>query len=119
MTANIQIDDNGNIAELLKLLPEVLDTFKAVVACKDYNLTAQWYDLEACYKLRGGGAFSTMKNNRWYQPKGAIPDAYIQGRKVWSRETVAEWLEQTDKTLAAYHKKYHTGASSPHAEISA
>lgn len=117
MTAQINIDDKGSIEQLLELLPEVLATFKAVVACKDYQLTAQWYDLEACYKLRGGGKFSTMKNNRWYQPKGAIPDAYIQGRKVWSRETVAEWLEQTDKTLPAYHKKYCTGAKYPHGEV--
>ena len=110
----VKIEDNGSIEQLLAMLPDVLTTFKAVIASQDSRLSAQWYDLETCYKLRGGGAFSTMKNNRWYQPKGAIPDAYIQGRKVWSRETVAEWLEQTDKTLADYHKKYCTGASSPH-----
>lgn len=109
----VQIDDNGNIEKLLEMLPEVVTTFKIASAIKDYNLTAQWYDLEACYNLRGVGAFSTFKNNRWYQPKGGIPDDIVQGRHAWSRETVAEWLTYTDKTLPEYHKKYCTGARNP------
>ena len=87
---------------------------ETVIASQDTRLSAQWYDLEMCFKLRGGGSFETLKTKRWYQPKGAIPDAYIQGRKVWNRETVAEWLQQTDDTLAAYNEKYCTGAKNPH-----
>lgn len=110
----VQINDNGNIEKLLEMLPGVVETFKVASSIKDNQLVAQWYDLQTCFELRGGGAFSTFKNNRWYQPKGGIPDAVVQGRHVWSRETVAEWLTYTDKNLAEYHKKYCTGAKSPH-----
>ena len=112
----LQIDDNGDLGTLLKLLPEAISTLKQVAIVKDYTLTARWYDLETCYNLRGAGAFSTFKNNRWYQPKGGIPDEIVQGRHVWSRDTVAEWLSYTDKTLPEYHKKYCTGAKNPHGE---
>ena len=114
----VQIDDHGNIEKLLEMLPEVVTTFRTASAIKDYDLTAKWYDLETCYKLRGVGAFSTFKNTRWYQPKGGIPDDYVQGRHAWSRETVAEWLACcTDKLLPEYHKKYCTGAKNPHGEV--
>lgn len=113
----VTIEDGGNIAELLKMLPEAVSTFKQAAVIKDCNLTAQWYDLETCFNLRGVGAFSTFKNNRWYQPKGGIPDDIVQGRHAWSRDTVAEWLTYTDKTLLDYHKKYCTGAKNPHGEI--
>lgn len=109
----LQIDDDGELGKLLQLLPEAINTFKQAVISRDYKLTAQWYDLEACYNLRGVGAFSTFKNYRWYQPKGGIPDDIVQGRHAWSRETVAEWLTYTDKMLPEYHKKYCTGAKNP------
>lgn len=112
----VQINDNGNIEKLLEMLPDVVDTFRTAAAIRDNTLIAQWYDLQTCFELRGGGAFSTFKSNRWYQPKGGIPDAVVQGRHVWSRETVAEWLTCTDKDLAEYHQKYLTGAKSPHRE---
>lgn len=101
------------VEALLKIMPEAISVFRAAVNAKDYALTAQWYDLETCHKLRGAGAYSTFKNNRWYQPKGGIPDAIVQGRHVWSRETVAEWVQLTDAMLPDYHKKYKTGARSP------
>ena len=109
----LQIDDEGELGKLLQLLPEAINTFKQAASVQNNQLTAQWYDLEACYNLRGVGAFSTFKNNRWYQPKGGIPDDIVQGRHAWSRETVAEWLTYTDRTLSEYHKKYCTGARNP------
>jgi hypothetical protein len=112
----LQIDDSGELGKLLQLLPEAIDTFRQIQILKDCNLTARWYDLKTCFSLRGVGSFLTFKNNRWYQPKGGIPDEIIQGRHAWSRETVAEWLTYTDKTLADYHKKYCTGAKNPHGE---
>ena len=113
----LHIDDNGELGALLKMLPEAIEAFKIASVVKDNALVAQWYDLETCYKLRGVGAFSTFKNTRWYQPKGGIPDVIVQGRHAWSRDTVAEWLTHTDKTLSEYHKKYCTGARNPHGEI--
>lgn len=110
----VQIEDDGNIAELLKILPEAVSTFRQAAIIKDYNLTAQWYDLKTCHALRGVGSFLTFKNTRWYQPKGGIPDDIVQGLHSWSRETVAEWLCYcTDKKLPEYHKKYCTGARNP------
>lgn len=111
----LQIDDNGNVEKLLKMLPDVVTLFKQAVE-RDNRLVSEWYDLESCFNLRGGGAFSTFKNVRWYQPKGGIPDEIVQGRHVWSRESVAEWLTYTDKNLAQYHKKYCTGAKNPKGE---
>ena len=74
------------------------------------ELKKQWYTLEECAELKGGGALNTYKSIRFYQPKGGIPDGRVSGRKVWSRETVAEWLPITDDELPRYHQKYNTGA---------
>lgn len=101
----ITTSEAENLERLLKAIPD----FIKAAECKDQELTAKWYDLETCFKLRGGGSFSTFRCNRYYQPKGGIPDAKVQGRNVWSRETVAEWLKLTDKDLPEYHKKYMTG----------
>ena len=75
------------------------------------ELKKHWYTLEECAALKGGGALNTYKSIRFYQPKGGIPDGRVSGRKVWSRETVAEWLPITDDELPKYHQKYHTGAT--------
>lgn len=106
----ISIDDNGSVEKLLAILPELLSKVETVIKITDKDLTARWYDLETCFMLRGGGSFSTFRCKRYYQPKGGIPDAIVQGRNVWSRETVAEWLQLTDNDLPAYHQKYCTGA---------
>lgn len=106
----ISIEDGGSVEKLLEILPLAVELCQRVIAQRDSSLTAKWYDLETCFALRGGGAFSTFRKNRFYQPKGGIPDAKVQGRYVWSKETVQEWLELTDDELEAYHKKYATGA---------
>ncbi len=112
---NLKIDDGGSVEKLLEILPDAVAVFRAAASVREHQLTAAWYDLETCWKLRGAGAFSTFKNTRWYQPKGGVPDALVQGRHAWSRETVAEWLTYTDKNLPEYHKKYCTGAKNPKA----
>ena len=112
-----EIKDDGEMAQLIRLLPEAITAFKTAAEIMQNNaLTARYYDLETCHKLRGAGSFSTFRNHRWYQPKGGKPDAIVQGRHVWTKETVAEWLTFTDQTLPDYHKKYCTGAKNPHGE---
>jgi len=106
----LQINDNGTIEELLRELPALKALFSKVLEKTDPLFTAEWYDLETCFTLRGGGKFSTLKAKRYYQPKGGLPDAIVQGRKVWSRETVKEWVKLQDSDLPEYHKKYKTGA---------
>lgn len=73
-------------------------------------LSQQFYNDEQCWNLKGGMALSTYRSNRFFQCKGGIPDAYVGGRKVWTRESVMEWLYLTDDQLDDYHKKYKTGA---------
>jgi len=71
---------------------------------------AEWYNDEACWQKKGGCSLSTYRSNRFFQCKGGIPDAYVGGRKVWSRASVQEWAKLTDDKLEEYHKKYATGA---------
>lgn len=69
-------------------------------------LEKAWYTSEDCWKLKGGCALSTFKAQKQYQCKGGRPDAYVGGRKVWSRESVAEWLQVTDEKLPEYLKGF-------------
>jgi hypothetical protein len=103
----LRLEDDGLIQQLLDLLPKVVNCCEQI---NNNSLTSEWYDLEACFKLRGVGHFSTFQKNRFYQPKGGIPDAMIQGRKAWHKTTVEEWMKLTDEQLLGYHHKYHTGA---------
>lgn len=95
-----------NIPEIpliLKKLDEIENRLKSPVEEK------QWYTSKECWEIKGGCAFSTFQTKREYQCKGGIPDGYIGGRKVWSRDSVMEWVRLTDKDLPEYHKKYCTG----------
>lgn len=77
----------------------------------DDRFLAEWYNDEDCWRLKGGPSFSTYRSNRFIQCKGGIPDAKVGGRKVWSRESVMEWVKLTDDELPAYHQRYRTGAT--------
>lgn len=101
--------DDPEIIKAVKLIPEIMQIVTSIQN-QDLELTSKYYDLETCFKLRGAGSWNTFKCKRYYQPKGGIPDTMVQGRKVWEKETVKEWLMQTDETLPEYHKKYKTGA---------
>lgn len=95
--------------EIKTILLELAD-IKRQVQENQNTLTQQWYNDEQCWKLKGGMALSTYRTNRYYQVKGGIPEAYVGGRKVWSRASVEEWLPLTDDELEEYHRKYKTGA---------
>lgn len=73
-------------------------------------IVGEWFNDEQCWKLKGGMALNTYRTNRFYQCKGGIPDAYVGGRKVWSRDSVFEWLPLSDDKLEEYHLKHKTGA---------
>lgn len=95
--------------EVTSLLGEQLAEIKKLLT--DKTDIPQWLNDEQCWKLKGGCALNTFRNNRFYQPKGGIPDGMVGGRKVWSKETVIEWLPLTDDQLPEYHHKYKTGAT--------
>ena len=90
---------------------EQLNKINNFINCCTDNLNREWYTDEECWNLKGGGSLKTFRSCRYYQPKGGIPDAKVCGRKVWSKETVAEWLRVTDDQLDEYHNKYKTGAA--------
>lgn len=95
----------------IKVLLKAIYSLKEEIAGKqDSALVSQWYNDEQCWQLKGGMALNTYRNNRFFQCKGGIPDGYVGGRKVWSRDSVREWLNLTDDELEDYHKKYRTGA---------
>lgn len=103
------------IPEFTIILDEI-SKIKNMVAADKVNqdfqnrLTSQWYNDQQCWELKGGCSLSTYRSNRFYQCKGGIPDDYVGGRKVWSRESVMEWIKIGDNDLEAYHAKYKTGA---------
>lgn len=98
--------------EILHEISELRDLVAADKAVKDFDsmFAAQWYNDKECWEHKGGMSLSTYRTNRFYQCKGGIPDARVGGRKVWSRESVMEWVKLSDSDLPAYHQKYKTGA---------
>ena len=99
--------------EIKQQLFELKNLVAADKTEKDINsmFSAEWYNDQKCWELKGGMSFSTYRSNRYFQCKGGIPDAKVGGRKVWSRESVMEWVKLTDSDLPAYHQKYKTGAT--------
>jgi len=95
-----------------KIILQELEKIKQNLKDSEYSTEwqAEWYNDESCWLKKGGMALSTYRSNRYYQCKGGIPDAYVGGRKVWSRASVQEWAKLTDDKLEEYHKKYKTGA---------
>lgn len=66
----------------------------------------RWYFLPECCSLKGIPYNSVSnKRNEWRQPRGGRPDGVLNNRKAWKRETIEEWLEQTDIELQFYKQK--------------
>lgn len=105
----MEIPEFNEILNEIKELKAMASTEKAT---NDFEslFPALWYNDEECWKKKGGMSFSTYRSNRYLQCKGGIPDAKVGGRKVWSRESVMEWVKIPDSELPAYHLKYKTGA---------
>ena len=105
----MEIPEFNEIKEQLSELKNLITANKS--NNKEDLLAAQWYNDQKCCELKGGMALSTYRSNRYYQCKGGIPDAKVGGRKVWSKESVLEWIKLSDEELPAYHAKYKTGAT--------
>lgn len=52
-----------------------------------------------------GANYSSVKNERWRQPKGGKPDAFLNGVRVWCPESIIEWAGVTDETRIGYLEK--------------
>lgn len=77
------------------------------------DLKLQFYSLRQAWEIKGGCAWNTFRNKRYFQPKGGHYDGYFGGRGIFFRETIHEWLPLVDAELPAYHTKYRTGATCP------
>lgn len=97
---------------ILDEISKIKNMVAAEKAVNDYEskFTAEWYNDQKCWELKGGMSLSTYRSNRFYQCKGGVPDAKVGGRNVWSRASVMEWAKLSDDELPAYHEKYKTGA---------
>jgi hypothetical protein len=58
----------------------------------------KWYDLATACELKGVNK-NTLYAKPKYQPLYGKADAIICGKKRWHKETVREWLKQTDEDI--------------------
>lgn len=100
----INLEEIEKIPEILKSVNEL----KQLIVKS--GLIKEWYTLDETWNVKGGCSLSTFKNTRYFQCKGGIPDGTVNGRRVWNRKSVEEWMNLTDDKLPEYHKKYKTGA---------
>ncbi len=57
-----------------------------------------WFNLKECCSLKGL-CYKTACNRKWLQPNAGVADGTVGGRKVWSYNTVADWLTKSDSEL--------------------
>jgi hypothetical protein len=84
------------IPEISKLI-EAVEEMKKIISSSD-NLNQEWYDLATACTLKGVNK-NTLYAKPKYQPLYGKADAIICGKKRWHKETVREWLKQTDKDI--------------------
>ena len=58
----------------------------------------EWYNLTDACRLKGV-AYNTVKSDFKYQPNRGVIDAMINGRKMWQRKTIEQWMGETDEDL--------------------
>ena len=57
-----------------------------------------WFRLKDCCQLKGLN-YKTACNRKWLQPNRGKADGTVGGCKVWSYQTVSEWLLKTDSEI--------------------
>lgn len=105
------MSDNGGIALRLPQLDDIQAKLDAVLDKK--SVGQAWYTLEQAWRRKhaavieeGSISLQTFKNARAYQPKGGKEDGWISNRKVWTEESIEEWLLIDDDGLSDYLAKY-------------
>ena len=58
----------------------------------------RWFTLKECAELKGIN-YKTLCNRKELQPKKGQEDARLGGRKMFSRDTLISWLDQTDEDI--------------------
>lgn len=89
------------IPEISKLI-EIVEALKTII-CSSDQLTQEWYDLDAACQFKGVNK-NTLYAKPKYQPNYGKADAIVCGRKRWSKETIREWLKQTDDDIPEIYR---------------
>ena len=58
-----------------------------------------WFTLKEVCKLKNLNYKTACNQKELLQPNRSIPDAMIGGRKMFSRNTVLDWILQSDEEL--------------------
>ena len=91
--------EQSTSAKLVELLQRVEALLNRISAERDdVPLNQKWYSLDEACALKGTCP-KTARNQPWLQPNGGQPDGVVGRKRRWRRETVREWLEQTDEEL--------------------
>jgi hypothetical protein len=90
-----------NIPELDKLI-ESVEELKKIISSSD-SLNQEWYDLETVCKLKGVNK-NTLYAKPKYQPNYGKADSIVCGKKRWNKETIREWLKQTDSDIPGIYQ---------------
>jgi hypothetical protein len=73
----------GRVVERLEVLENKVDPQPA------------WYDLKTAARIKGLN-LNTLRSRQILQPNKGIPDGIISGKKMWRRETILRWIDETD-----------------------
>lgn len=63
-----------------------------------YMPNKEWFTLQEACKLKGLN-LKTAYNNRWLMPNHGIYEGKIGGRFCFKRDTIRNWVEQSDDQL--------------------
>ena len=69
---------------------------QAVSSIVSHHELPEWINLQRACALKGI-AYNSAKSKPRLQPNGGVADATLNGRRVWSKETVFKWLSVTDE----------------------
>ena len=90
---------NIEMAELNTLLEEVMQIKQAITDIEmKIDPQQQWFDLKNACRLKGVN-YNTVVSKPKLQPNRGEEDGIIAGRRRWRRETILEWINQTDEVM--------------------
>jgi len=103
----ISEDDYQILMEIKKLmgadmsLKEIVDSmiYEGKQISREKSIPKkEWYNLKEACALKGIN-YHTVSNKSYLKPRNGEPDGIIGGRKAWRKETILEWVNQTDTEL--------------------
>ena len=112
------MSDSAGVTLRLPQLDDIQAKLNAVLDKK--SVGQAWYTLEQAWRRKhasvieeGAISLQTFKNSSAYQPKGGQEDGWISNRKVWTEESIEEWVLIDDNGLEDYLAKYGASCAIP------